>query len=57
MKRGTRTADLGFLHAFYYQTPQNSQTPRKIHELPRREFEGAPTAAVNEALSAIQKRQ
>jgi hypothetical protein len=57
MKRGTRTADLGFLHAFYYQTLQNSQTPRKIHEVPRREFEGAPTAAVNEALSAIQKRQ
>jgi uncharacterized protein (DUF433 family) len=28
--RSTRMADLGFLHAFYYQTLQNYQTPRKI---------------------------
>jgi uncharacterized protein (DUF433 family) len=28
--RSTRMADLGFLHAFYYQTLQNCQTPRKI---------------------------
>jgi Fic family protein len=52
--RGTRMAELGFLHAFYYQTLRNCQTPPKN---PRdSSFETALTAAIVEALSAVQKR-
>jgi hypothetical protein len=48
-------ADLGYLHAFYYQTLRNCQTPPKN---PRgySSFESTLTAAIIEALSAVQKR-
>jgi hypothetical protein len=51
----TLMADLGFLHAFYYQTLQNCQT---LPKNPRgySPFESALTAAIIEALSAVQKR-
>jgi Fic family protein len=52
--RDTRMAELGFLHAFYYQTLRNCQTPPKN---PRDSaFESALTAAMIEELSAVQKR-
>jgi hypothetical protein len=47
-------AELGFLHAFYYQTLRNCQTPPK--NLQDSAFESALTAAIIEALSAVQKR-
>jgi Fic family protein len=52
--RSTRMADLSFLHAFYYQTLRNCQTPQN----PRgsSSFESALTAAMIEDLSAVQKR-
>ena len=52
--RATRMADLGFLHSFYYQTLRTCQMPPMN---PRdSSFESALTAAMIEALSAVQKR-
>jgi len=52
--RESRTPELGFLHAFYYQTLRNCQTPPK--NLRDSALEGALTAAIIDALSAVQKR-
>jgi Fic family protein len=53
--RDTRMAELGFLHAFYYQTLRSCETPSK-NLRDSLSFENALTAAIIEALSAIQKR-
>jgi Fic family protein len=53
--RDTRMAELGFLHAFYYQTLGNFQTPPK-NLRDSSSFESALTTAIIEALSAVQKR-